>query len=334
MKFHIRDISIDPGLALAPMEGVTDLTFRRLVRQIGGCGLTVTEFIPAAQLVNGVPKFHRMAEFDRDESPIAIQVYGRDPEVLAAAAKIAQDKGAHIVDLNMGCPSKRVCRNSGGSGLMREPALVQKIVRAMRAAVDVPFTVKMRAGWDRESLNAPELAYMCQEEGVEAVTVHWRTRQELYGGVRDLGPVREVVERVRIPVMANGDVVDVDSALQTLEETGAAGLMIGRGAIRNPWLFHQVDCALRGVTPRHVGLDEKERILLGYFDTIRPLFRTENGALGRMKKISRYFTEGLEGGGALRTALFHSQTVDEAYGKAREYFEEQRQRAGHPVAAS
>ena len=335
--FRIRDIAIDPPLALAPMEGVTDLTFRRLVRQIGGCGLTVTEFIPAAQLVNGVPKFHRMADFDDDESPIAIQIYGRDPEVLAIAAKIAQDKGAHIVDLNMGCPSKRVCRNSGGSGLMREPELVLKIVRAMRAAVDVPFTVKMRAGWDRSSINAPELAYMCQEEGVEAVTVHWRTRQELYGGVRDWGPVREVVERVRIPVMANGDVVDLASAREALRETGADGLMIGRGAIRNPWLFHQIDCYLRGVEPRPVGLDEKERVLLGYYDNIRPLFRTENGALGRMKKIARYFTEGLDGGGALRTALFHSQTVDEAYDRAREYFEQQRElqrRSSPEVAAS
>src|SRR5690606_2718354 len=181
---RIRDVEIRNGLVLAPMEGVTDLTFRRLIRQVGGCGLTCTEFVPARNLTEGVPQALKTAEVDPDERPVSIQVYGRDPDLLADAARFVVDLGATIVDLNMGCPSKKVCARSGGSALMKEPGLARDVVRAMRAAVDVPFTVKMRSGWDAEHKNAPELAWMCQEEGVEAVTVHWRTRADKYGGER------------------------------------------------------------------------------------------------------------------------------------------------------
>jgi tRNA-dihydrouridine synthase B len=321
MALVIGGIAVDPPLVLAPMEGVTDRVFRRLIRQIGGCGLTVTEFIPAQSLVNGVPQFLRMAEFDPDEHPIAIQIYGNEPEVLAAAAKFAEDKGADILDLNMGCPSKKVCQNSGGSGLMRDPELCLKIVRAMRASVSIPFTVKMRAGWDREHLNAPDLAWMCQEEGVDAVTVHWRTREEKYGGERDLSVIREVVERVSIPVLANGDIVDVESAMRTWKETGVQGLMIGRGAIRDPWVFRSIATGLDGGTYAPVSMDERERLLMAYYEALRPNFNSEKAALGRMKKIARYFTDGVVDGDRLRQDLFHSQTIDEAYDRIREFFE-------------
>lgn len=328
---RIRDIEIDPKLVLAPMEGVTDVTFRRLIRQIGGCGLTVTEFIPAASLARGDVKFLRMAAFDPDESPIAIQIYGADPAVLAEAARVAEAKGAHILDLNMGCPSKQVCKNSGGSSLMKDIPHAQRIVRAMRAAVRIPFTVKMRAGWDASMRNAVDMARMCEDEGVEGLTVHWRTRADRYGGERDLGIIREVVEAVSVPVLANGDIVDIESAREAFAETGCAGLMIGRGAIRNPWVFAQISADMRGEEIPTVSLAERERVLLSYYEALRTTFKNDHGALGRMKKIARYFTRGVPEGDVLRAAIFYSTTVEQAYERIAEFFHGLREvEAGRP----
>ncbi|MBW2257775.1 MAG: tRNA-dihydrouridine synthase family protein, partial [Deltaproteobacteria bacterium] len=293
---YIGKVTIEPNLILAPMEGVTDLTFRRLIRQIGGCGLTCTEFVPGRGLRDHIPRVLEMVQFDEDEHPLSIQVYGRDPVAMAEGARMARDLGADIVDLNLGCPSRKVCAHSGGSALLREPALAKDIVCAMRTAVDGPFTVKMRAGWDPEHQNAPEIAHMCEEEGVDGVTVHWRTRTERFGGTRRLDVVAAVKDRLSIPVIANGDIIDASSALHTLEATNCDGLMIGRGAIRNPWVFREIEAALVGHAPPLVTATDRERVLLGYYREIRTTFRTEKGALGRMKKIARYFTEGVPNG--------------------------------------
>jgi len=330
---RIGTVDISPNLVLAPMEGVTDLTFRRLIRSVGGCGLTVTEFVPAAGLANDDRKFLDMVRFDPDERPLAIQVYGRDPGILAEGARVAEALGADIVDVNMGCPSKKVCAHSGGSALMKEPDLARAIVRAVRAAVSVPFTVKMRAGWDAEHRNAPDLAWMCQEEGVDAVTVHWRTRTDLFGGERRLDTVAAVVDRLSIPVLANGDVVDAASALDTLARTGAAGLMIGRGAVRNPWVFREIEAALAGRPAPVVTDDDRERILLDYYGSVRRHSRTDLYALGRMKKIARYFTDGVPHGAALRQAIWHSATVDEAEDRVRAFFADLRAGRLDDVAA-
>lgn len=309
----------EPHLVLAPMEGVTDLHFRRLVRGIGGCSLTVTEFIPGSALAGGHRVALRAATFDPDEHPIAIQVYGRDPAILADAARAVVDLGADVVDLNMGCPSKAVCASSGGSALMKDPDLARHIVAAIRAAVVVPFTVKMRSGWDAEHKNAPELAAMCEGEGVDALTVHWRTRADLYGGVRDLDTIRRVKERVSIPVLANGD-VDESNAAATLRETGADGLVVGRAAIRDPWVFHRIRRALRGEAPLEVDDSERERALLAYYAAVRAHFDSDKGALGRMKKIARYFSDRP----ALRDLVLHSRTPDEAERGVRAWFADAR----------
>ena len=319
--FHIRDIPVDPPLVLAPMEGVTDLSFRRLVRSIGGCGLTVTEFIPGRSLAEGHRSALAMAEFDADERPVSVQVYGRDPAQLADAARfVQQELGADIVDLNMGCPSKKVCRNSGGSALMKEPALAQQIVAAMRAATTLPLTVKMRAGWDPQHRNAPELAQMCEGEGAEMIAVHWRTRADGYGGERQLDTIAEVRDRVGIPVLANGDIVDVASARQTLAATGVAGLMIGRGAIRDPWVFRKIAADLAGLQAVEVDLAERERVLLAYYAVLEQQSRTERGALGRMKKIARDFADGVPEGAQLKTAIFHADTTEEVFERVRAHF--------------
>jgi tRNA-dihydrouridine synthase B len=303
------------------MEGVTDVTFRRLIRQIGGAGLTVTEFIPAEGLRRDIPKVREMVQFDEDERPISVQIYGRSPAALAEGAKIAEDLGADIVDFNMGCPSKKVCAHSGGSALLKEPELARDLVRAIRAAVRIPFTVKMRSGWDAQHKNAPEVASMCQEEGVEMVAVHWRTRTDAYGGLRELDTIRAVKERLRIPVVANGDIVDFESAMDTLERTGANGVMIGRGAIKNPWVFKQISAKMRGESPCTVDAAERERVMLGYFAEIRDRFRHDRGALGRFKKLTKYFTHGIPYGSELRDAVLHAEEAEQAIDLVREFFE-------------
>ncbi|MDP2306180.1 MAG: tRNA dihydrouridine synthase DusB [Pseudomonadota bacterium] len=319
--YYVRDIRIEPNLVLAPMEGVTDLTFRRLVRQIGGTGLTVTEFIASEGLRRGSERMEEMARFDPDERPVAVQIFGRDPESMAEAAKIIEDSGAGICDINMGCPSKKVCAHSGGSALLRDPGLATQIVRAVRAAIKIPLTVKMRSGFDADNRNAPDIAHMCQEEGVEAITIHWRTRTDLYGGTRAVDKIAEAKQRVRIPVIGNGDILDFQSAERMFKDTGVDGVMVGRGAVKNPWVFLQIGQQMRGEAPMVVTADEKRRVLLGYFQSIRDAFRTDHGSLGRMKKIANYFTHGLPHGSALRVAFLRSQSIDEAVSHTERYFD-------------
>jgi tRNA-dihydrouridine synthase B len=320
-EFYVRNVRVAPNLVLAPMEGVTDVTFRRLIRQIGGAGLVFTEFIPAEGLRRDIRKVREMVAFDEDEHPIAIQLYGRSAAALAEGAKIAEDLGADIVDFNMGCPSKKVCAHSGGSALLKEPEIARELVRAIRGAVKVPFTVKMRTGWDPSHKNAPEIAWMCQEEGAEMVTVHWRTRADLYGGVRELDTITEVKRRLSIPVLANGDIVDYDSAVDTLARTGADGVMIGRGAIKNPWVFRQIAARFAGQPAvEEVDATERERVMLGYFASIRDRFGHDKGALGRFKKISKYFTHGVPYGSALRVGVLRAQSPDEAIGIVTDFF--------------
>lgn len=320
-SYAIRHLTIRPNLVLAPMEGVTDLTFRRLVRNIGGTGLTVTEFVASEGLRRGAEKMEQMARFDPDERPVAVQIYGRDPQGMAEAARIVQDLGADICDINMGCPSKKVCAHSGGSALMKDHDLAIAIVRAVRAAISIPLTVKMRSGFDATQRNAPDLAHACQEEGAEAIVIHWRTRADLYGGTRAVDKIGETKARLRVPVVANGDVVDFESAARMFRETGCDGVMIGRGAIKNPWVFKQVWAQMHGEAPIVVDADEKRRVLLAYFASIRGEFRTDRGVLGRMKKIANYFTHGLPYGSDLRVAFLHSQSIEEAVEHTERYFD-------------
>lgn len=319
--YSVRHLRIEPNLVLAPMEGVTDLTFRRLVRRIGGVGLTVTEFVASEALRRGIARAELMARFDPDEHPVAVQIYGRNPEAMAEAARLVEDSGADICDLNFGCPSKKVCAHSGGSSLLREPGLAREIVRKVRAALGIPLTVKMRSGFDATNRNAPDIARMCEDEGVEALTIHWRTRADQYGGVRAVDKIAEACAAVRIPVLGNGDIVDHASAVAMFRDTGVAGLMIGRGAIKNPWIFQQLGRELRGEPHVEVSLGEKRATLVDYFAATRGEFRTEHGALGRFKKIANHFTHGLPHGTDLRQAILHSHTPEEALGHIGVFFD-------------
>jgi len=319
-SYQVRDLTISPNVVLAPMEGVTDLPFRRLIRTIGGAGLTCTEFIASEGLKRGVGKMMEMAEFDPDERPIAVQIYGKRPEVMAEAARIVEDMGVNIIDINMGCPSKKVCAHSGGSALMKDPVLAGEIVRAVKAAIQIPLTVKMRSGFDATQRNAPEVARICQEEGAEAIAIHWRTRSDKYGGVRAIDKIAETKQLLSVPVIANGDIIDIPSAIKMFEETGCDGVMVGRGAIRNPWAMLQISQVLAGEEPVQVTAAERHRVLVTYLDSIRNRFRNERGVLGRFKKISNYFTKGLPFGSDVRTLILRSQSIEEALEHIEVYF--------------
>jgi len=308
---NIADVQIAPNLVLAPMEGVTDLVFRRLIRKIGGTGLTCTEFIASEGLKRGVGKMIQMASFDPDERPVSVQIYGRNPDVMAEAAQIVEDLGATICDINMGCPSKKVVAHSGGSGLMREPALVTEIVRAVRAAVSIPVTVKMRSGFDHTDRNAPLIARICQEEGADSVAIHWRTRTDKYGGERAVDKIAETKSLLRIPVFANGDVTDVESAFRMFRETGCDGLLIGRGAMRNPWIFRQIQSAMRGETPMVVDANTRRDVLLSFLDEVSENVHSEKGALGRFKQVANYFTRGVPHGSQFRMKVLRAQKIDD-----------------------
>ncbi len=317
---HIGSVVVDPATVLAPMEGITDRAFRRMIRNHGGCGLTVTEFISSEQMSKLNRRAWRMAEIDEDESPVAIQIYGRDPEKMAIAAGYCQEIGAHIVDLNLGCPSKAVTSGCSGSALMREPDRARDIFRAVKAAIDIPMTVKMRLGWDHDSANAPEIARIAEGEGASLVTVHGRTRMQMYRGEADWAAIRKVKEAVSIPLLVNGDILTVDDALDALATSGADGVMVGRGSLRDPWILRRIGDRLKGLEPYRPSLEARQEQLLAYFDWIREETPKQRSAIGRMKKVTGYFTRGLPYGAELRDIIFHSHEFEPIYDAVRAWF--------------
>ncbi len=320
-SYSIGDINISPNVVLAPMEGVTDLSFRRTIRRIGGVGLTCTEFVPASSLHKNRGQPWETVQFDKDESPVSVQLYGKDPKEMAEGAKVVESTGADICDINMGCPSKRVCSRSGGSALMKDPALAIEIVAAVKAAIAIPVTVKMRSGFNHSNRNAAELAYMCQEEGASAVTIHWRTREDRYGGERNVTQITKAVQRLSIPVIGNGDIVDIESAKTMFLDTGCAGVMIGRGAIADPWLPYRISRWQQGLEPLVVSAKERKEAMFFYFDQIAEAMHSEKGVLGRMKMLSQRFSRALPNGEQLRSRLVRSQSTDELRELATDYFQ-------------
>lgn len=330
MGFVVGRNLIDPPCVLAPMEGITDRDFRGLIRGLGGCGLTVTEFVSSEAMTRNVSRAWKMAEIDPDEHPVSIQIYGRDPERMHGAAKHCIDLGADIVDINVGCPSKKVTSGCAGSALMREPDRAMDIFSAVARAVDgsgVPFTVKMRTGWDSASRNAPEIAGAAVDAGARMVTVHGRTRCDLYRNESDWAFVGDVKKSVPVPVLVNGDILTVDDALRALEVSGADGVMVGRGILRNPWLLNQIAQALRGEEITEPTLQERRDVLLRYFRQLAAGIegndeaRLERATLGRIKKVTGYFTKGLPYGSRLRERIFHSHTVRDATSFLDDYFD-------------
>ncbi len=329
----IGSIALDHAVALAPMAGMTDTAFRRLVKRQGGCGLVVTEMVSSEGLVRGIDRTLEYAEYTEEERPVSIQIFGGDPQVMADAAQVVEGMGADIIDVNMGCPVPKIAKHNAGCSLMREPHHAAAVVRAMVRAVRIPVTVKMRAGWNEREINAPILAREVEDAGAAAVAVHGRTAAQSYSGESDWRLIAQVAESVRIPVFGSGDCVEPGQIVQRLRESGVGGVLVGRGALRNPWVFAQAAEQASGRPATPVTMEDRGRFLLAYIDLLltervdeasgfrhsapgqqqaaAPARGRERWVINKLRALGSWYTKGLEGGSELRVAINRAQSIAE-----------------------
>ncbi|MGH8248730.1 MAG: tRNA dihydrouridine synthase DusB [Gammaproteobacteria bacterium] len=316
---------IRPAAVLAPMAGVTDTVFRRLIREQGGCGLLMTEFTSADGLVRrggSHERTKRYLYFNEDERPIAAQLFGADAGTLAAAAAEVEALGFDQVDLNLGCPAKKVVK-CGGSGLLRDLTLLEKILRAVRAAVRIPFTLKMRSGWDETSVVVREVGRLAEDCGVEAIALHGRTRTQGYSGRADWSLIGELKATVRIPVIGNGDINRPEDAERMFRETNCDAVMIGRAAASNPWIFRQMAQYFSAGRYDQPSALDRGRLLREFFRRLlnpATVALLADDPLGKMKQFASRFTHSVPGGAALRKAIYECRRADEVLVRVDEFF--------------
>jgi len=349
----IGDVNLDQPFALAPMAGMTDTAFRRLVKRRGGCGLVVTEMVSSEGLVRGIDRTLEYAEYTEEERPVSIQIFGGDPAKMADAAQIVEGMGADIVDVNMGCPVPKIAKHNAGCSLMREPEHAQAVVAAMAKAVRIPVTVKMRAGWDENAINAPELARRMQDAGAAAVAVHGRTAAQSYAGSSDWSLIARVAAGLTIPVLGSGDCVDPAHLVEKLARDQVSGVLVGRGALRNPWIFEQAAALARGETPREITMAERGQFLLEYIELLlhertgeaegfrhvapgplgppssAPGPTPERGeaarghdrwVINKLRALNSWYTKGIDNGSHLRVAVNSAESIAQLREIVAEFF--------------
>jgi tRNA-dihydrouridine synthase B len=317
--FKIREVIIDPPLVLAPVAGHTDSLFRQAIKSLGGCGLVVSELVSTEGMTRHQDRTSFLTHFEDSERPIAIQIFGSNATRMADSAAMVEGMGADIVDVNFGCPVKKVVRQGGGSNLLRDLPLMESILRAVRKAIRIPLTVKIRSGWDHNSINALQVLKLAEDCGVESLAIHGRTRSDLFSGHADWGIIARVKERARIPIIGNGDVFAPQDAARMFRETGVDGIMIGRGALSNPWLIHQCWDHLNGRESVQVSLEERMEFVMRFLQRVS-IELPPPVALGKIKKIGGYLSKGFPGSAQLRARIHGSHTIEELFVAIREHF--------------
>ena len=345
----IGSVELTSPFVVAPMAGMTDTAFRRLVKRQGGCGLVVTEMVSSEGLVRGIDRTLEYAEYTEEERPVSIQIFGGDPVKMADAAQIVEGMGADIVDVNMGCPVPKISKHNAGCSLMRDPGHAARVIGSMAKAVKIPVTVKMRAGWSDRDRNAPLLARMVQDAGAAAVTIHGRTAEQSYKGLADWDLVSHVAGSLDIPVLGSGDCVEPEQIIDRLA-AGVSGVLVGRGVLRNPWILAQAADVASGGPARTVSLPERGQFLLDYIQLLlnervneadgfrhmapganlaepiddgRPARGHERWVINKLRALCSWYSKGLDGGSQLRVRVNSAERVSQLRQIVQEFFLEE-----------
>jgi tRNA-dihydrouridine synthase B len=314
---RIGQVVLEEPLILAPMAGITDQYFRLILKRIGGVGMVTMEFISSEALTRGSDRTRHMMQYAEEERPLAIQIYGSHAERMAEAAQFVEAIGADVVDINMGCPANKVLKGCSGAALMGDLDLARAIIRAVRRSVAIPLTVKFRVGLDEARSNYIDLGRICQDEGVNGVALHARTARQMFNGRADWERIRLLKGALAIPVSGNGDVETPEDALALWSATGCDGVMIGRAAVKNPWIFRQIASVRRGAVPHEPTIEERRDLILYHFSLLRDR-EEERFALHKIRTFTGWYTHGLPNGRILRQKINGltsvSQFIDEIEG--------------------